>query len=66
VEDRERLRHLLEHWAEHNEGHLETYREWAGKAGSLGVEGLEEVLKDIIDGTVKTGELLRKAKGLLD
>jgi hypothetical protein len=62
VEDIEKLRHLIEHWIGHNEGHLETYRTWAGRAASLSVPGLEAILNDIVDETAKTGELLRKAK----
>lgn len=30
--DLEKLKHLLEHWAGHNEGHVNTYLEWAEKA----------------------------------
>ncbi len=25
----EKLKHLLEHWIEHNEAHVKTYHEWA-------------------------------------
>ena len=25
----EKLKHLLEHWIEHNEAHVKTYNEWA-------------------------------------
>jgi len=29
MNDIEKLKHLLEHWIEHNEAHVKTYNEWA-------------------------------------
>jgi len=31
--DKDKLRILLPHWIEHNDGHLAEFREWAEKAG---------------------------------
>ena len=42
-----KLNHLLTHWVEHNEAHLQTYREWAERARD--------------EGHVRTGEQLEEA-----
>ena len=31
----EKLKHLLQHWMEHNNAHVKTYTEWAEKAEAL-------------------------------
>jgi hypothetical protein len=46
----ETLKALLGHWADHNDSHVESYREWAGKARANGNEEaallLESALAD--------------------
>ncbi|MCL0081693.1 hypothetical protein M1N89_00440 [Dehalococcoidia bacterium] len=32
MDDREKLRTLVDHWIEHNRDHADEFREWAGKA----------------------------------
>lgn len=59
-----KLHHLLEHWAEHNEEHVQTYRTWSEKADTLGKEELSAVLKQIADDTAKMDGLFRKALSL--
>ena len=34
--DKDKIEHLLEHWIEHNEGHSESFRKWAGKIKDMG------------------------------
>ena len=57
----EKLKHLLEHWIEHNDAHVRTYEEWAEKADTLGRPDLARVLGQIADETGKLDDLLKKA-----
>ena len=61
MDDISKLHHLLEHWAEHNEEHVRTYLEWAGKAESLGKKELAGLLKKIADETTAMDSLFKKA-----
>jgi hypothetical protein len=58
----ENLSHLIEHWIEHNESHIETYNEWAQKAKK---DGFLEASEDILEAARKieeANEYLNKAK----
>ena len=57
-----KLRHLIEHWAEHNEEHANTYLQWAEKAEKSGNKELCGILTEIADGTKKMNGLFEKAK----
>ncbi len=57
----EKLKHLLEHWIEHNDAHVKTYSEWALKAESLGNKKLSEILKQIAEESSKLERLFKKA-----
>jgi len=57
----EKLKHLLEHWMEHNDAHVTTYNEWAGKAESLGRKDVAELLRQISDDSRKLNKLFEKA-----
>jgi len=65
MEDMDKLRHLLGHWIEHNDGHLETYREWASKAREAGRNDVADVLEEIARETEALGDLFSKAEGLM-
>lgn len=57
----EKLKHLLEHWTEHNDAHVKTYEEWAAKAESLGERELAEILGSIATESRKLEALFNKA-----
>jgi hypothetical protein len=57
----EKLKHLIEHWIEHNEAHAKTYGEWAAKAESLGERELSELLKMIVEESGKLNILFSQA-----
>lgn len=57
----EKLKHLIEHWIEHNEAHVNTYREWASKAEALGKKELSAILKQIAEENKKLEGLFKKA-----
>ena len=61
MKDLENLKHLLEHWIEHNNDHVKTYEEWASKAESLGQKDLGGILKQIAEETKKQEGLFNKA-----
>ena len=65
MDDIEKLRHLLVHWAEHNAGHANAYLEWAKKADTLGMSELSKLLIKIEEETLKLEKLFKKAGGLL-
>ncbi len=57
----ERLLHLLTHWVEHNEAHLNTYREWAARAEGEGLETAAAGLKEAIQSVEAANRSLRRA-----
>ncbi|RJQ23101.1 MAG: hypothetical protein C4560_01255 [Nitrospiraceae bacterium] len=59
--DLEKLKHLLEHWLEHNEAHVKTYGEWASKAESLDKKDLADILRQIVEESKKLNVLFSKA-----
>ncbi len=65
MEELDKLRHLLEHWIEHNEEHVKTYLQWAERADAHKQEELAEVLRQIASETKKLEELFKKAKGVM-
>jgi cobalt/nickel transport system ATP-binding protein len=64
MNDIERLRHLLEHWAEHNIDHAKSYADWAVKAKALGKDELSDMLATISKETRKMDALFKKASDL--
>lgn len=57
-----KLKHLLEHWIEHNDEHVKTYRDWAEKALAAGKPELSEVLREIASQTKAMEKLLLRAR----
>lgn len=57
----QKLKHLLEHWIEHNEAHVKTYTEWAGKVETLGKKELCNILREIAEENKKLKGLFKKA-----
>jgi len=61
----EKLKHLIEHWIEHNEAHVKTYGEWASKAEALGEDELSGVLRQIVEESRKLNGLFGKAMEII-
>ncbi len=57
----EKLRVLLPHWVEHNDGHAVECRKWSEIARSEGKEEVAKYIDEAIDAMVKVNELLGKA-----
>jgi len=58
----EKLKHLLEHWIEHNQEHVKTYSEWAGKALKAGKSETADALREIADETRRMERMFLKAR----
>lgn len=63
--DLEKLKKLLQHWAEHNEEHVNTYLEWADKAEKSGDKEIYNILREIAESTKKMDGLFEKAKRIV-
>ena len=58
----ENLSHLIEHWIEHNESHIENFREWAQKAKKDGFLEASENMLEAANKIKEANEYLNKAK----
>jgi len=66
MEDKERLRIVLRHLIEHNEGHLEDHKRWIELARSNGRDEVARLIGEANDCTEQAGNLLREALRLLE
>jgi rubrerythrin len=64
MDDIEKLKHLIDHWFEHNAEHVRTYLYWADMADEKGKTELASVLRQMADETGKMEGLLKQAKEL--
>jgi len=62
---RAKLLHLLGHWIEHNEAHLQTYRDWADQASMGGLVEAARELEGAIRATESVNESMRRAQKTL-
>lgn len=68
AEDTDTLRKLhlmLEHWIEHEEGHAQGYREWAGKASAAGEEEIAREINLAVAAGEEVKGHLKRAKAVL-
>ncbi len=63
--DLEKLKHLLDHWMEHNDAHVKTYSEWADKAASMDRKDIAEILNQIMDESKNMNTLFEKARKII-
>ncbi|MBD3196167.1 MAG: hypothetical protein GF317_14005 [Candidatus Lokiarchaeota archaeon] len=56
-----KLTKLLEHWADHNDSHKESFEKWRDFAGEQGLTNVEENLNKAIEMIDKSTEFLLKA-----
>ena len=64
MDDMEKLRHQLDHWVEHNEGHVKSYAEWAARAEALGRPDLASALRDVAAESARLDALFKRAIAL--
>ncbi|MBE9508236.1 MAG: hypothetical protein KAW49_03220 [Anaerolineae bacterium] len=56
--DLAKLRILLPHWIEHNEGHAAGFRKWAEKARDLGLEAVARQIGVAVEQMTACGQAL--------
>jgi hypothetical protein len=61
MDEREKLPIIIEHWIEHNESHLEEYRQWAEKAGQIGLAKVKARITTAIEAMAQSNSLLKEA-----
>ena len=61
MDDRGKLPIIIRHWIEHNESHIEEYRQWAMKARELGLAGVTAKITEAMKEVVKSNSLLKEA-----
>jgi len=61
VDELEKLKRLLRHWMEHNNEHVQLYRDWAEKTPPLGNQELTEILRRLSNETEKLNRLFEEA-----
>lgn len=59
--DRERLKKLIEHWAEHNEEHMARFEESAEEAAGMGLEAMADGLRAAAKKAAEVSGHLREA-----
>ncbi len=65
MNDLDKLKHLLNHWIEHNDAHIKTYTEWASKTESLDKPELSHIIKQIANDSEKMNALFKKAAKMI-
>lgn len=61
MEGLEKLRILLQHWIDHNEGHTAEYEKWQHVAAHEGTKALAENIAGAIAEMTQANDFLRKA-----
>jgi hypothetical protein len=61
MDDLEKLRHLIQHWIDHNEAHVKTYNEWVRKTESLGEKKISGIIKKIAEESKRLEDLFKEA-----
>ncbi len=65
MEDAERLRIVLKHLLEHNEGHVEDYKRWIALAKDNGMEKVAALIEEANGHVEKAGVALKNALDLI-
>lgn len=65
MEDKERLRIVLKHLVEHNEGHVEDYKRWIELAGTSGMNDVAGFIGEANDHVEKASVALKRALDLI-
>ena len=60
--DNKKLSHLIDHWVEHNESHINSFREWAERAKKDGFLEASENIFEAAKTVEEANDLLKKAK----
>jgi len=61
MDEREKLPIIIKHWIEHNESHIEEYRQWAEKAGELNLKGVKARITEAMEAIIRSNSLFKEA-----
>lgn len=59
--DKEKLAHLVHHWIEHNEAHMEEYKKWASIADKEGLNKMHGLIMEAVKGIDDANKSLHRA-----
>lgn len=66
MDDREKMPIIIKHWIEHNESHIEEYRQWAEKAGEMGLDGIKSRITEAMKAIEQSNTILTEAQKELE
>jgi hypothetical protein len=61
VDQKKKLSVVIEHWIEHNEGHIGEYKKWAQTAGELGLDLVKAQIEEAVGKLSQSNQHLEKA-----
>jgi hypothetical protein len=61
MDDREKLPIVIKHWIGHNGEHVEEYRQWAEKAGKMGLERVKARITAAMEAITQANNRLTEA-----
>ena len=65
LDDLRKLLVMLDYWVEHDDSHVETYREWAEKASNAGEEEIAKEIHLAISDSDSVKNHLKRARAIL-
>ena len=66
MDDREKLPIIIKHWIEHNESHIEEYRQWAQKAREMGLDAAKSRITEAMEAIEQSNSILKEAQKELE
>lgn len=65
MDEREKLKLLVEHWKEHNSEHAGMFRKWADIMGGAGEHEAHRILRELADKTIVLNHYFDKLGNIL-
>ena len=66
MEEKDKLAIVIKHWIEHNESHIEEYRQWAEKAGEMGLDAVKARITEAMKAIEQSNSILEEAQKELE
>ena len=61
MDQKKKLSVVIEHWIEHNEGHIGEYKKWAQTASELGLDLVKAEIEEAVGKLSQSNQHLEKA-----